>query len=85
VVYAKDGCHLCERAIDTLRSFSSGNRFTLEVVNINSDQKLFRKYFLRIPVVQVDGVDLIDAEDMGLASDSKTKLTNLVNDLEDLD
>jgi hypothetical protein len=62
-----------------------GNKFVLEIVTINSDQELFRKYFLRIPVVQVDGEDVLDAEDIGLANDCKTKLTNLVQDLEDLD
>ncbi|MDA4130492.1 MAG: glutaredoxin family protein [Thaumarchaeota archaeon] len=85
VVYSKDGCHLCERAIDTLRKLSVGNKFVLEIVTINSDQELFRKYFLSIPVVQVNGKDVLDAEDIGLANDCKTKLTNLVQDLEDLD
>jgi glutaredoxin len=82
VVFSKDGCHLCERAIDTLRSLEADRKFTLEVVEIASDKQLFDKYFLSIPVVRVDGKDVFDAEDIGLPEQCKSKLTKLVTELE---
>jgi hypothetical protein len=82
VVFSKEGCHLCERAIDTLKGFEGNSKFLLEVTEITSDKRLFEKYFLRIPVVQLDGKDLFDAEDIGLPEQCNSKLTKLVTELE---
>ena len=53
-VYTAPGCHLCAPAIDTIRAVC-GEAFT--VVDISTDAALERRYRLRIPVVEVDGVE----------------------------
>ena len=82
VVFSKDGCHLCERAIEILRNLSSGGKFVLEIVEITRNKELFDKYFLTIPVVRLDGKDLFDAGDIGLPAKCRLKLTKMVRDLE---
>ena len=78
---AKEGCHLCERAIDTLRNLSTPN-FVLEVMDITKDQMLFEKYFLKIPVVQVDGKDVFEVEQIALPEDCRKNLEELVSNLQ---
>ena len=82
IVFSKDGCHLCERAIDILRGLSSGDKFVLEIIQITTNKELFDKYFLTIPVVRLDGKDLFNAEDIGLPEECRAKLTKMVLDLE---
>jgi hypothetical protein len=81
VVFSKEGCHLCERAIGTLESLSTKSKFVLRVVEITTSKELFDEYFLRIPVVRVDGKDLFDAEDIALPEQCTSKLTKLVENL----
>jgi hypothetical protein len=55
-VYVRDGCHLCEEALVDIRSVGSGGgAFELEVVDIESDDRLLGRFLERIPVVEVDG------------------------------
>jgi glutaredoxin len=52
--YTKPGCHLCEqvaRALDDLRREFD---LTIEVIDIAGDPELFKRYFDKIPVLQID-------------------------------
>ena len=57
VVYTREGCHLCEEAIEQIVALHSegGPDFTLREVDIESDERLLRMMLERIPVVEVDG------------------------------
>ena len=54
VVYTAPGCHLCGPAVETVRTVC-GSDFA--VVDITTDTELERQYRVRIPVVEVDGVE----------------------------
>lgn len=54
-LYGKPGCHLCDDAREILARLSRRYAFTVEEVDIRSDPALFRKYDIRIPVIDVDG------------------------------
>jgi len=56
IVYSRQGCHLCEEAMDAIVALSSaGFHFELREVDIESDEALLRSYLELIPVVEVDG------------------------------
>jgi glutaredoxin len=70
-VFSKEGCHLCEKVIETLNSLSARFDLHVMVVDINDDPSLQDRYSLTIPVVQINGEDVFDAGDMwGDASDA---------------
>jgi glutaredoxin len=54
VVYTAPGCHLCGPAVETVRTVC-GSDFA--VVDITTDTELEQRYRVRIPVVEVDGVE----------------------------
>ncbi|HET9184516.1 MAG TPA: glutaredoxin family protein [Solirubrobacterales bacterium] len=59
VVYSRPGCHLCEAAIEQIVALHrEGYRFALHEVDIESDELLLRRHLERIPVVEVDGVEV---------------------------
>lgn len=59
VVYSRPGCHLCEEAIDQIVAFhGEGYRFGLHEIDIESNDLLLRRYLERIPVVEVDGLEV---------------------------
>src|ERR1700676_5421674 len=64
-VVSKQGCHLCEKVVDTLNSLSPRYDFEVRVVDIGDDPMLHDKYSLTIPAVQIDGKDVFDARRMG--------------------
>ena len=57
IIYSRPGCHLCDEAKIVIRNSGCGDRFTLEEVNIESDEELLRKYKYDIPVLMIDGVE----------------------------
>ncbi len=61
-VYVREGCHLCEIALAVLGRLGAGRLFALEVVDIERDDALHRRYLERIPVVAVNGEELCDFE-----------------------
>ncbi len=83
VVFSKLGCHLCEQAIENLKALSSRKEFQLEIVDITQDQELLKTYMIRIPVIRLDERDVLDAEDIALPSDSRSKLEGLVLKLQE--
>lgn len=83
IVFSKTGCHLCERAIENLKELLKVRKFNLQVVDITRDESLLTHYFLKIPVVRLDGRDVLEAEDIALPKDSWAKLENLIMNLKD--
>jgi glutaredoxin len=69
-VYVRPGCHLCVVALDDLRELLREQEFSLDVVDIESDDALHARYLERIPVISLDGVELydfvVDAADLSL-------------------
>ncbi len=59
-VYARDGCHLCDDALDVLARIRRDHAFALEVVDIEADDALHARYLERIPVICLDGTELYD-------------------------
>lgn len=59
VVYSRPGCHLCEEALAQIVALhGEGYRFELHEVDIESNELLLRRHLERIPVVEVDGVEV---------------------------
>jgi len=57
LIYSRSGCHLCDEAKAAILSAGCSDQFTLEEVNIESDEELLRKYKYDIPVIAIDGVE----------------------------
>jgi glutaredoxin len=62
-LYTRAGCHLCEEAERVLRAErAAATPFHLELVDVDRDPALQRRYGVRVPVVAVDGVELFEYE-----------------------
>jgi glutaredoxin len=57
IIYSRPGCHLCDEAKAAIQNAGLSHLFTLEEINIESDDELLRKYKYDIPVVTIDGVE----------------------------
>lgn len=57
VLYSRPGCHLCDEARAVLEAERVRTPFDLEERNIEADDELVKEYGIRIPVVEIDGVD----------------------------
>ena len=57
IIYSRPGCHLCDEAKAVIQNAGHTDRFSLEEINIESDNELLRKYKYDIPVVTIDGVE----------------------------
>jgi glutaredoxin len=55
VVYHAQGCHLCERALELVRSLRDELGFSLDEVDIGGDPALEAAYREWLPVVEIDG------------------------------
>jgi len=53
-IYSRPGCHLCEQLLEDVLPLVRG-RLEVEVVNIDDDADLSRKYGTRIPVLEYAG------------------------------
>ncbi|HJW58378.1 MAG TPA: glutaredoxin family protein, partial [Actinomycetota bacterium] len=62
VLYTRVGCHLCEEAERVLREERAAAPFDLELVDVDHDPELARRYGVRVPVVAVDGEELFEYE-----------------------
>lgn len=60
-LYSQAQCGLCAEAEGVLRRLQREIRFSLEVVDIESDKGLFDRYWDRVPVVAVDGKEVAGA------------------------
>ena len=61
-LYTRVGCHLCEEAERVLRAEQAAVGFDLQLVDVDRDPELARRYGVRVPVVALDGEDLFDYE-----------------------
>jgi glutaredoxin len=61
-LYTRVGCHLCEEAEKVLRQEQAAAGFGLDLVDIDRDPELARRYGVRVPVVAVDGQELFEYE-----------------------
>ncbi len=59
-LYGRPGCHLCEEAQAAVAVARSRREFALEEVDISLDPLLARRYGERIPVVAIDGEDVLE-------------------------
>ena len=57
IIYSRPGCHLCDEAKAAIMSAGCSDQFTLEEVNIESDEELLRKYKYDIPVIVINGIE----------------------------
>ena len=57
IVYSRPGCHLCDEAKAAIEKSNCSDHYTLEEVNIESDDELLKKYKFDIPVITIDGVE----------------------------
>ena len=73
-VVTKKGCHLCERVIGALEELAQRYDIEVRTIDISRDAKLTNKYFLEIPVVQVEGRDVFTGRDMTVDSAFVSKL-----------
>ena len=60
----KAGCHICESTIQDLKELKSKYDFELETLDIMKDASLFDKYWVRIPVIRLDGKDVYEVEEI---------------------
>ena len=59
-LYGKPGCHLCEEGRAAVTAARPHRDFELEEVDISLDPRLARRYGERIPVVSIDGEDVLE-------------------------
>jgi hypothetical protein len=60
-VYSRPGCHLCEEALAELAEIRADHpRLELEVIDIDRDDELLKRYLERIPVVEIAGEEISD-------------------------
>jgi len=60
ILYARDGCCLCEDAREILQRVRARHPFALEERDIEQDEAWHRAYLERIPVVTIDGEDAFE-------------------------
>ena len=60
-LYTRAGCHLCEAAEAVIRSVA-GDTAEVRLVDIDADPALTDRYTVRVPVVEVDGVEIAEFE-----------------------
>lgn len=57
-VYTRQGCGLCRRAEALVAR--EARRHDVELVDVDADPELQRRYNVRVPVVAVDGVEVAE-------------------------
>ena len=69
-VAVRPGCHLCSVALDHPRELRREQDFSLDVVDIETDDALHARYLARIPVIALARHELydfaVDAADLSL-------------------
>lgn len=59
-LYEKPGCCLCDDARTLLEEFASDIPFELREVDIRGDPTVFARYRYRIPVIAIDGREVLE-------------------------
>jgi hypothetical protein len=78
-VIAKSSCHICENVIEDLQKLSEKYPFQLETLDIMNDAALFDKYWLKIPVVRLDGIDVLEVEQIAFPNERMRKLEAILS------
>ena len=60
VLYGKPGCCLCDEAREAVAAVRASHPFELDEVDVSTDPELHNRYGERIPVVVVDGEELLE-------------------------
>lgn len=60
-LYTKRECGLCREAERLLKNVRKDIDFELEIVDIEGDEAVYRRYRDRVPVVSVGGKDVAEA------------------------
>lgn len=58
-VYVRPGCHLCGEAVELAQQLRARFGFELATVDIERDDELHRRFLEAIPVVEIDGVEVL--------------------------
>ena len=58
ILYTKAECHLCEIAKERVNNVRKKVPFEFEEIDITQDPRLFQRYQHKIPVVEMDGVEV---------------------------
>lgn len=62
-VFIRPDCHLCSEALEVIgRILGESRAVEFETIDIESSDSLLRSYLERIPVVEVDGVEVSELE-----------------------
>ena len=59
-LYGKPGCHLCDEARAEVAAVHESRAFELDEVDVSADPRLWRAYGERIPVVEIDGEEVLE-------------------------
>ena len=54
-IYSRKNCHLCDVALEALKSVEAELNFKIEKIDIDKDPDLVRKYGEEVPVIHIDG------------------------------
>jgi glutaredoxin len=54
-IYSRHGCHLCEDAVKILEGLQPELNFEIEIIYIDGNAELEKKYGEQIPVIHIDG------------------------------
>ena len=54
-IYSRENCHLCDVALEALKSVEAELNFRIEKIDIDKDPDLVRKYGEEVPVIHIDG------------------------------
>ncbi len=57
-LYGRPDCHLCDEARDAILALASERPIELREVDIEADAATLAKYLERIPVVEVEGLEV---------------------------
>lgn len=55
LLYTRSGCHLCQDMLAQARPLAAEHGVEIELVDIDDDLALAKRYNLRIPVLELDG------------------------------
>ena len=54
-LYSREGCHLCEVAETALSRVRARVEFELQIVDVDTEERLQKLYGMEVPVLLVDG------------------------------
>ena len=57
IIYSRPGCHLCAVAKSVIEQSDCAGKYTLDEVNIETDENLLSRYKNDIPIIMIDGVE----------------------------